>query len=142
MREFRLIDRPECLRLLAANRFGRLAVDMGGQAPLIRPVNYLFDEPSQSIIFRTSDGTKRRGLIAARKAAFEVDSLDQVNRTGWSVVVRGVTEEITDHRELRRLAAAPLDPWAPGDRPYWMRIRAFTVTGRRIVEPERVPTTQ
>lgn len=138
MRELRQMDRAECLELLAANRFGRLAVDMGaGQPPLIRPVNYLFDERSQSVIFRTAAGSKHHALLAAHKAAFEIDGLDQQNRLGWSVVVRGVAEEITDPRELRRLGNAPLDPWGPGEKPHWMRIRAWTVSGRRIVEPEQ-----
>ena len=41
--------------LLAANGVGRLAVN-GKEAPVIRPVNYLFDEPSQSVVFRTAPG--------------------------------------------------------------------------------------
>ena len=136
MAELQPIDRSECISLLAANRFGRLAVDMRGQPPLLRAVNYVFDEASESIVFRTADGAKFHALLASRRAAFEIDSLDQVSRTGWSVVVRGVAEEITDPRELRRLKLLPLDPWAPGEKPHWIRIRARTVTGRRIVEPE------
>jgi uncharacterized protein len=136
MAEIQNLDRLECLRLLAANRFGRLAVSVNGQAPAIRPVNYVFDEASQSVIFRTGQGSKLYGLLASHKAAFEVDSIDLVNRTGWSVVMRGVVEEISDPRELRRLAQLPLDLWAPGEKPHWIRIRAGTVTGRRLVEPE------
>lgn len=109
---------------------------MIGDAPTIRPVNYLFDEPSQSLVFRTAEGSKLQALLAARKAAFEIDGLDMLNRTGWSVVVRGVVEEVTAPSELRRLGRAPLDPWAPGEKPHWIRLRVRTVTGRRITEPE------
>jgi uncharacterized protein len=136
MAELQHLDRAECLRLLAASRFGRLAVGMTGGPPLLRAVNYVFDEPSQSIVFRTGDGAKLHALLASSKAAFEIDGLDQPTRTGWSVVVRGQAEEITDPRELRRLSLAPLDSWAPGDKPHWMRIRVWTVSGRQIVEPE------
>jgi hypothetical protein len=40
-----------------------------------------------------------------------------------------------DPRERRRLERAPLDPWVPGENPHFIRIRAWTVTGRRIAEP-------
>jgi len=133
------LDRAESLRLLAANRFGRLAVTVNGEVA-IRPINYLFDEPSQSVVFRTDHGSKLYGLLASRKAAFEVDYIDLTNRTGWSVIVRGVAEAIVEPRELRRLAQVPLDTWAPGEKPHWIRIRARTVTGRRLVEPEPFAT--
>ena len=111
-------------------------MNISGQPPLIRPVNYVFDERSQSIVFRTADGPGLHQLLASRKGAFEVDRIDLQSRTGWSVLVRGVAEEITDPSELQRLERAPLDPWAPGERPHWVRIRAWTVSGRRILEPE------
>ncbi len=136
MSELQPLERAECLQLLAAHRFGRLAVNINGQAPMVRPVNYLFDERSSSIIFRTGDGPTRHQLLASRKAAFEVDHVHLGSRTGWSVLVRGLVEEISDPHELHRLERVPLDPWAPGERAHWMRIRAWTVTGRRIVEPE------
>jgi uncharacterized protein len=136
MVELQHLEREECLRLLAGQRLGRLAVSVSGQAPLIRPVNYLFDEPTQSIVFRSGPGAKLQRLLAARQASFEIDGANLPDRTGWSVVVRGVVEEITDPFELRRLERAPLDPWAPGEKPHWIRIRVRTVSGRWIVEPE------
>lgn len=138
MTDLQELDRAECLRLLSANRFGRLAVVIGG-APTIRPVNYVYDEPSDSVIFRTAKGSKLKALLAAHKAAFELDGVDLRSRTGWSVVVRGAVEEIVAPTELRRLERIPLDPWAPGEKPHWIRLRVWTVTGRRIAEPEALP---
>jgi hypothetical protein len=137
MAELQHLDRPECLRLLASHRFGRLAVSVQNQPPMIRPVNYVFDDGTHSIVFRSGEGGKLRLLLGSRQAAFEIDGLDLSSRTGWSVVVKGVAEPITDPFEVRRLERAPLDPWAPGQRPHWLRIRARTISGRRIVEPER-----
>jgi uncharacterized protein len=136
MLELRPIDRSECLRLLDSHRFGRVAFSVNGQAPTIRPINYVFDEPSQSIVFRTAAGSKLHGVLGSRKAAFEIDDVDLKGRTGWSVIVTGKTEEIVNPAELRRLERAPLDPWAPGDKAHCIRIRAWTVSGRRIMEPE------
>jgi uncharacterized protein len=125
------LARPECLRLLAQARFGRIAVN-GSSGPVIRPVNYVYDEPSQSVIFRTALGSKFHALLRSARAAFEIDGTDPPARCGWSVIIAGVIEEVTDHSELRRLETLGLDPWAPGFKGHWVRIRANTVSGRRI----------
>jgi uncharacterized protein len=133
------LSREECLRLLAENSFGRLAVTMKDQ-PVIRPVNYLFYEPSQSVVFRTAQGSKFHALLRAARAAFEIDGIDERSRTGWSVIIHGVTEEITTPSDVRRLDGLGLETWAPGPKPHWVCIRAWTVSGRRIVlAGDRVP---
>jgi nitroimidazol reductase NimA-like FMN-containing flavoprotein (pyridoxamine 5'-phosphate oxidase superfamily) len=130
-----LIDLPrdECLRLLASNSFGRLAVSTGEGAPLIRPVNYFFDDRSQSVVFRTVEGSKFHALLRSAHAAFEIDGIDRRSRTGWSVILHGVTDEVVGSTEIRRLDNLGLDLWAPGPTVHWMYIRAWTVSGRRIV---------
>lgn len=125
------LSRGDCLRLLASHRFGRLAVAM--DVPVIRPVNYLFDEPSQSVVFRTSDGSKFQALLGEAQAAFEIDGIDPGTRTGWSVIVAGVAEKVTNPLEIRRLEALGLEDWTPTRKQHWMRIRVRTVSGRRIV---------
>jgi hypothetical protein len=100
---------------------------------VIRPVNYVFDEPSQSVLIRSALGSKLHALLRSRKARFEIDGTDPARRLAWSVIVLGVTEEITDAAELRRLERLGLDPWAPGHKDHWIRIRTNTVTGRRTV---------
>ena len=129
--EVLVLSREDCLRLLASNSFGRLAVAM--DSPVIRPVNYLFDEPSQSVLFRTADGSKFHAMLVNGNAAFEIDGIDQRSRTGWSVIIAGMAEEITSPSELRRLERLGLETWTPGHKAHWMRIRAWTVTGRQIV---------
>ena len=60
--------------------------------PLIFPVNYGIDRGV--IVIRTDEGTK---LAAADHAnvTFEVDAIDSRTRSGWSVLVRGLAEEVT-----------------------------------------------
>ena len=133
VRELHELGREECLSLLASNRFGRLAVAGGHDVPIIRPVNYVFDESSQSVAFRTADGTKLHALVRATNAAFEIDGLDHATRTGWSVIIVGVTEQVTNPVETRHLDSLELDAWAPGEKHHWIRIRARTVSGRKIL---------
>jgi len=127
------LDRDECLRLLAEANLGRLAVNAPGWAPVIRPVTYLFDESSQSVVFRSAQGSKFSALVQSGEAAFEIDGIEPVGHTGWSVIVVGPAEEITHAAEVQRLEQLGLQPWAPGEKPHWLRIRTTVVSGRRIV---------
>jgi nitroimidazol reductase NimA-like FMN-containing flavoprotein (pyridoxamine 5'-phosphate oxidase superfamily) len=126
------LARAECLNLLRRTHFGRLAVSRGEGAPIIRPLNYVFDRRSQSVVFRTERGSKLHGLLRAKEAAFEIDGVEPGGRTGWSVVIIGVADEVTIPSEIRRLEQLGLEVWAPGPRSHWVRIRARTVSGRRI----------
>ena len=119
--------------MLASQRFGRLAVNAGEGAPIIRPVNFLFDDAFQSVVFRTASGYKLHALIRSTEAAFEIDGIDERTQTGWSVIVRGVTAEVTNPSALRRLERLGLESWAPGPKHHWLQIRAWTMLGRRIM---------
>jgi uncharacterized protein len=128
------LARPECLRLLAATGVGRIVVSVTEwDHPVIRPVNYVFDKPSQSVLIRSALGSKLHAVMRSAKAAFEIDGIDAAGHVGWSVIIVGVCEEITSAAELRRVEGLGLEPWAPGHKGHWIRIRANTVSGRRIV---------
>jgi nitroimidazol reductase NimA-like FMN-containing flavoprotein (pyridoxamine 5'-phosphate oxidase superfamily) len=127
------LDREECRRLLAGTSLGRLAINVPGWPPVIRPVNYVFDQSSGSVVFRSAQGSKFTALLLSGQAAFEIDGVEPQDETGWSVIVVGVVEEITNAVEISRLERLGLRPWAPGDKPHWLRIRSMVVSGRRIV---------
>ena len=127
------LSREECLGLLAEHRFGRLAVNIGKGPPVVRPVNYVFDGRLQSIVFRTAAGSKFYALLGSTEAVFEIDGIDEAEHTGWSVLMQGITEEITEASEIRRLDELGLETWAPGYKSHWIHIRAWTLSGRRIV---------
>jgi hypothetical protein len=74
-------------------------------------------------------------VIAAalqREIVFEIDSYDFVARTGWSVNVLGVAEEIKISEERRRAEALGVVPWAGEIRDRYVRITTHDMTGRRI----------
>jgi nitroimidazol reductase NimA-like FMN-containing flavoprotein (pyridoxamine 5'-phosphate oxidase superfamily) len=128
-----VLTRQECLALLAGAVIGRVVVPMGATGrPVVRPVNYAFDTVSQSVVFRSAPGGKLHALLLAAQACFEVDAFDPGNRTGWSVIIQGVTEPVTDAMEVRRLEGLTLHSWVTGAGGQLMRIRARTISGRRI----------
>ena len=132
--ELRELERDECVELLASASIGRLAVSPPDwrTAPVIRPVTYVFDRGSQSVVFRTSRGSKFTALLLSGQAAFETDGIDPESKTGWSVIVQGPIEEVKNEADIHRIQRLGLSPWAPGELPHWIRLRATVVSGRRI----------
>ena len=127
------LSRAECLRLLGAGGVGRIAVSVTGwEQPMLRPVNFLFDEESGSVLIRTAAGTKLHAVLRSARAVFEIDGTDRATHVAWSVIVLGVAEEITGPSELQRIDRLELNPWAPGQKNHWIRIRTGFVSGRRF----------
>jgi nitroimidazol reductase NimA-like FMN-containing flavoprotein (pyridoxamine 5'-phosphate oxidase superfamily) len=127
------LTRSECLTLLGTGTIGRVVVTLGSQSrPVIRPVNYGFDPVSQSVVFHSTPGSKLFALLHSTSACFEADHIDVARQTGWSVIVEGVTEPVRDPMQLRRLQQAAPHSWVAGPDAQLIRIRARTVSGRRI----------
>jgi nitroimidazol reductase NimA-like FMN-containing flavoprotein (pyridoxamine 5'-phosphate oxidase superfamily) len=99
-------------------------------APTILPVNYVLVDGH--VVFRTDAGGKLEAALRREQVAFEIDGVELANRTGWSVLVRGRAERVSDPSELARLRTMPLVAWAPGAKPHYVRIGAAEITGRRI----------
>lgn len=128
----------ECIELLQTQEIGRLAVN-AEHYPLIFPVNYGLDH--DVVVIRTDRGTKL-ALSSHANVCFEVDAIDQRNRSGWSVLIKGLAEELTpEHRAemIERTKASAAEPWAPGERGHWVRLIPHAVSGRRIVPGELPP---
>jgi nitroimidazol reductase NimA-like FMN-containing flavoprotein (pyridoxamine 5'-phosphate oxidase superfamily) len=129
-RELEELSYEECEELLASHHFGRLAVVVDGR-PVVFPVNYEFTEGR--IVIRTDPGVKLDAATLA-SVAFEIDEVDTAARSGWSVVVQGFSQDITDAVDpvSESLRAVPGDPWAPGERAHWIRVEPRFVSGRRL----------
>lgn len=127
-----ILDRDESLRLLRAATLGRVGISFGA-LPSILPVNFRL--VGDEIAFRTTVGTKLDAATCNAVVAFEVDDLDPMYHTGWSVVVQGLAREVTDAAELRRFEAAHIPRWAPVDAQRVVAIATERISGRRIVGP-------
>ena len=126
------IPRDECLALLQHQVVGRLAVaDHGGYPPHIVPVNFILD--GESVVFRSNVGLKfKLSVLAEHSVSFEVDSVDELGHMAWSVVVQGRADLLGDADIAGVPGGALLRPMAPGDRPEWIRITPYSITGRRL----------
>jgi nitroimidazol reductase NimA-like FMN-containing flavoprotein (pyridoxamine 5'-phosphate oxidase superfamily) len=125
-----VLSSDECFLLLRSRDLGRIAFSVEGQ-PEIFPINYAIE--GQIVVFRTAPGTKLDHVPEAR-LAFEVDDWDPKLGIGWSVVVKGLAEEVTGNlgRTAEHMRKAPVHPVAPGERWHWLAIRPLEVSGRRF----------
>ena len=126
-----VLDAATCLRLLAETPICRLVFVEGDDQPMALPVNYLLFDGA--IVFRTLEGQKLSAASIGQRVAFEVDDWDADRRSGWSVVVKGRAEEVTQWARAEQLEQAGLVPWAHGAwRTLWVRIVPDEISGRRL----------
>jgi nitroimidazol reductase NimA-like FMN-containing flavoprotein (pyridoxamine 5'-phosphate oxidase superfamily) len=125
-----ILERQECMRLLTEGQVGRLGLVVEGR-PLILPVNYGID--GDAIAFRTEPGMKLEAA-AGHPVVLEVDELNFFDRSGWSVLIEGVAEDVTDAagESFERLRSLVPEPWAAGPGSRIVRIVPSAVTGRRF----------
>jgi nitroimidazol reductase NimA-like FMN-containing flavoprotein (pyridoxamine 5'-phosphate oxidase superfamily) len=127
----RALSTDECWRRLAEHpsKVGRVGI--GGASPDILPVNYAVD--GHSLVFRTAEGKKLSAVGHGERVVFEVDDVDVEWKRGWSVVLRGFAELVTEPAERDRLDALPLTAWDPTPKTHYVRITTHLVSGREIV---------
>jgi len=124
------LSRKECLEFLQYHSFvGRLGFVLDGR-PMVLPVNYLADE--EAVVFCTAEGTTLSAVAEGSEVVFEVDDSHPLERSGWSVVVRGPARVVTDPGEIDALRRGPLRSWAARSPERWVRITIQEVTGRRL----------
>jgi uncharacterized protein len=125
------IHPDECARLLASSTLGRLAVIVDGR-PEIYPVNHVYDSELGCVIFPSNASTKLDAALNWPYVAFEVDGMDPDGEAGWSVLVVGHAEELTDRDAIARAASHRAVLWQAGPDVRWVRIVASKVSGRHI----------
>ena len=122
-----------CLQLLASVPVGRVGFFADGEV-VILPVNHVVD--GQDLVFRTARGAKLSAAEGQDLVAFEADEYDGQSKSGWSVLATGRAEVVYEEAEVQRLSRCDPQPWvsAIGD-PFWIRIRATSVSGRQTPRP-------
>jgi len=124
-----VLGRGECLRLLAGATLGRVGLTSGA-LPMVLPVNFLlYDE---RVLVRTGRGGKLDAALRGAVVAFEVDDVDPMHHSGWSVAVTGVASEVSQPADLEAVRLLPIARWAPQGDAAVLAISTEIVSGRRI----------
>jgi hypothetical protein len=117
------LSRAEALYLLASVSFGRL-VFTHQALPAIRPVNHLVE--GDRVVIGLSAGAG--GTVVA----YEADSLDPAERSGWTVIVVGLARLEADSDAVLRYRTR-LRPWLAGAMTDILTISSEIVTGYRLI---------
>jgi CBS domain-containing protein/nitroimidazol reductase NimA-like FMN-containing flavoprotein (pyridoxamine 5'-phosphate oxidase superfamily) len=130
-RGLRVLGLDECLLRLRHASMGRLAFVRDGE-PLMLPVNHGMDD--LAVVFRTTWGSKLMRAQEQGPVAFEVDGIDEIRQTGWSVLVTGPATVVYESDDIARLEALGVRSWAGlSEDIHWVRILAEEISGREIM---------
>jgi len=121
-----VLDRADCLRLLARGGIGRIAVTAGA-LPMILPVRYALD--SDRVVLCVGVGSTLDQATHDAVVAFEVDGSDLGG--DWSVSIVGVARPIPDGDESDRAEVLPLPRWWLGRPHRFIAVSTEHMTGRR-----------
>jgi nitroimidazol reductase NimA-like FMN-containing flavoprotein (pyridoxamine 5'-phosphate oxidase superfamily) len=127
---FRELDRQECLAMLAVVPVGRIVYTRLA-LPAVLPVNFCLDHDGAVLVCTSSSDLVT--AIDGAVVAFEADELDAALHSGWSVVIVGSANLVTDPAEHARLLRTGPRSWAPAPQEVYVRIASALVTGRQLV---------
>ncbi len=122
------LDREECLDLLGRATIGRVVLSVDC-IPVAVPVN--FSLVDGDAVFATDVGSKLDAAIRGHVVSVEADHVDGLYHTGWSVLLTGVAQVITDPETIKRTRCS-VRAWAPGNHPFLVRVPSTLISGRRL----------
>jgi nitroimidazol reductase NimA-like FMN-containing flavoprotein (pyridoxamine 5'-phosphate oxidase superfamily) len=126
---FAELSEAECQELLAQHTAGRVGF-MAPDGPQILPVTYQYR--NGDVIFRTSPAGALSGLVRRTSVAFEIDDIEEQNKSGWSVLVLGFAEAIAHNYLLTSAWETGPVPWADGVRNLFIEIKPRKISGRSV----------
>jgi nitroimidazol reductase NimA-like FMN-containing flavoprotein (pyridoxamine 5'-phosphate oxidase superfamily) len=129
------IHEDDCTDLLGSTPVGRLGVIVDGH-PEIFAINHVYDRETGCVLFPSNVGTKLHAALEAA-VAFEVDGVSPGGDRGWSVLVVGHAEQVTDPTTVAWATQQRAVHWRSERDVVWVRIVPEKVTGRRICASDR-----
>jgi hypothetical protein len=124
-----VLSRSQCLARLASTHLGRIGISIDA-LPVILPVHFTLAD--ESVLFRTTLGTKLDSAAAAAVIAFQVDEYDATEGGWWSVLVQGIASPVVDHgTRIDHDGTQTSDDWSSaGKESRLLRVPSGTMTGR------------
>ena len=77
------------------------------------------------------------GLVRRTSVAFEIDGIDEQNKSGWSVLVLGFAEAMAHDYLLASAWETGPVPWADGVRNLFIEIKPRKISGRAVRSASR-----
>ena len=126
-----VLSRTECLRLLASQSIGRVAVSHNA-LPAILAVNYRL--LGEELVIATGAGSQASTLMEGNVIAFEADDIGRTSGAGWSVQVVGIGRRL-DPGETAALGVADVDlrPWIGSHGIQLIRLPTDRASGCRVI---------
>jgi len=118
------------MRLMGSVPVGRIVYTRQA-LPAVEMVNFALVDGD--VIIRTSAAGKLAAATRGAVVAFEADSVDLAERTGWSVTIVGQARAVTDGAEFRHLEEAAPPSWVTQEGNHFIRISPAMVNGRQVV---------
>jgi len=123
-----ILERAECLGLLAGVTLGRLAYTHGG-VPAVIPINVALE--GDEILFRLGTGAALVALYDRQVVALEIEAIDLDACCGWSINVVGAPAEIPAARAAE--SGQKLRSWLRPDATRLFRLATAHIDGRRLL---------
>ena len=133
-----ILDREECLRLLATATLGRVGITIGA-LPVVVPMDFRL--VGDQVVVRVGVGTKVDSALHDAVVAFEADQVEPLGGGGWSVSLTGLAREVTDPAEVGRLRRAGIARWVEWGPDRYVALSTDLITGRRIPTASGTSTT-
>lgn len=123
----RPLSQDECRALLAKGGLGRVGVSTGA-LPAIYSV--FFSLVDAHIVLRVSSDWELRKAVDNTVVAFNADGASEDGRSGWSVLVQGIGEEVKDPGLTASYRLLPLAAWgSEGEADGFVRISIDRLSG-------------
>lgn len=84
------------------------------------------------MIFLTSPVGPLAGLVRRTSVAFEIDEINEQNKSGWRVLVVGFAEAMAHNYLLTSAWETGPVPWADGVRNLFVEITPRKISGRAV----------
>lgn len=130
--EIEMLTESACLRLLGTVRVGRVALTRRA-LPVVLPVSFALD--GSALILRTAVGSALATSPDDMVVAFEAGELDPDTGSGWSVLVTGTMQTISEAVAVARAEQLHPAAWVSDDLHRFVRLTPGLVSGNRVEHP-------
>lgn len=127
------LDRAQCLDLLRSAHIARVVLSIKC-IPVALPVNAAVQD--DCVIFSTDSGSKLTASVEGQVVSVEADHMDFTYRTGWSVLLTGRAQLVTEAADIE-WASSRLQAWVPEPHSFLVRVQSTLISGRRFTWTDR-----